>query len=153
MSCNDSIPMSDIVAAVAAQLSKQYVASENGVAKDLTLKDGVTLDSATKRDLCEALENCINDAITDDYLTSAALNGETLVMNMKSGKQITVPLSGLGDDVSLASGTVQGNNLVLTKNDGTKVTINLEQFANTPPAVGNTAVANDGTTVLGKFLA
>ena len=211
MSCNDSLPISDIVAAVAEQLSKQYVAKEDGVAKDLTLKGDIALDSAATASLCEALEDCIEDTIseafknqqtpdsltiksfellgeqlritmsdgstfpvdlskfttdaeaakiaddikkliTDDHLTSATLNGETLVMTMKSGKQISVPLSGLGDDVYLASGAVQGNNLVLTKNDGTKVTINLEQFANAPVAVGNTALANDGHTVLGKFL-
>ena len=205
MACNDSIPMSDIVAAVAAQLAKQYVASENGVAKDLTLKGGVTLDSATKRDLCEALEDCIKDliaeaeattiksfellgeqlritmtngtifpvdlsqfvtateavkiaddikkSITDDYLVSASLTGETLVMTMNSGKQIRVPLTGLSKDVNLSSGTVQGNNLVLTKSDGTQVTINLEQFANVAPTAGNIALANDEKTVLGKFLA
>ena len=95
----------------------------------------------------------IKKQATDDHLVSSTLNGETLVMTMKSGKQINVPLSGLSKDVYLASGTVQGNNLVLTKNDGTKVTIDLAQFANTPPAAGNTAVANDEKTVLGKFLA
>ena len=215
--CGTTVPINEIVAAVAAQLANQqpkteYVAKEDGVAKNLTLKGDVALDQAATASLCEALENCINDAITealknqptpkpltiksfellgeqlritmadgstfpvdlskfttdaeaakiaddikklitDDHLVSATLNGETLVMTMKSGKQISVPLSGLGDDVYLASGTVQGNNLVLTKNDGTKVTINLEQFANTPVAVGNTAVANDEKTVLGKFLA
>ena len=217
MACNDSIPISDITTAVAEQLSKQYVAKEDGVAKDLTLKGDVTLDSAAKASLCEALEACIEDVIsealknqptsnqptpnpltiksfellgeqlritmsdgstfpvdlskfatdaeaakiaedinklvTDDHLVSATLNGETLVMTMKSGKQISVPLSGLSKDVSLSSGTVQGNNLVLTKNDGTTVTIDLAQFANVAPTAGNIAVANDETTVLGKFLA
>ena len=212
MSCNDSLPISAIVSAVAEQLSKQYVASENGVAKDLTLKGDVALDSAAKASLCAALDTCIDNAITeviskqespepltiksfellgeqlritmsdgstfpvdlskfttdaeaakiaddikklitDDYLASATLNGETLVMTMKSGKQINVPLSGLSKDVNLESGAVQGNNLVLTKSDGTKVTINLEQFANVAPTAGNTAVANDEKTVLGKFLA
>ena len=203
MSCNDSIPISDIVAAVAEQLSKQYVAKEDGVAKNLTLKGDVALDSTAKASLCAALDTCIKDLIAseaatiksfelvgeqlritmtdgttfpvdlsqfitateavkiaddikkqivDVHLVSAELFGDTLLMTMSNGKQLKVPLTGLGDDVHLASGTVQGNNLVLTKNDGTKVTINLEQFANVAPTAGNTALANDGRTVLGKFL-
>ena len=252
MSCNDSLPISDIVAAVAEQLSKQYVAKEDGVAKNLTLKGDVTLDRAAVASLCEALEDCIDNAITDAlppsgvvakdggiannltlkgdvtldraavaslcealetcikdliaseaatiksfelvgeqlritmsngntvsadlsqfttaaeatkiaddikkqivdvHLVSAELFGDILLMTMSDGKQLKVPLTGLGDDVHLASGTVQGNNLVLTKNDGTKVTINLEQFANVAPTAGNIALANDEKTVLGKFLA
>ena len=176
------------------------VTVEDGVAKNLTLKGDVALDQAATASLCEALEDCIEDAITealknqptpkpltiksfellgeqlritmsdgstfpvdlskfttdaeaakiaddikklitDEHLVSAALNGGTLVMTMKSGKQLNVPLSGLGKDVHLSSGTVQGNNLVLTKSDGTEVTIDLGQFANTQPAVGNTSVA------------
>ena len=211
MSCNDSIPISDIVAAVAEQLSKQYVAIVNGVARDLTLKGGVTLDSATKRDLCETLEDCIEDAISeafknlptpdsltiksvelvgehlritmtdgttfpvdlsqfttaveatqiaeaikrtisDEYLVSSTLQGDTLVMVMSSGKQLHVPLTRLASDVNVVGGQVYGNTLVLTKNDGSSISVDLSQFANAPVAVGNTALANDGRTVLGKFL-
>lgn len=181
-------------------LGSNGVTVEDGVAKNLTLKGDVALDQAATASLCEALEDCINDAITealknqptpkpltiksfellgeqlsitmsdgstfpadlskfttdaeaakiaddikklitDEHLVSAALNGGTLVMTMKSGKQLNVPLSGLGKDVHLSSGTVQGSNLVLTKSDGTEVTIDLGQFANTQPAVGNTSVA------------
>ena len=181
-------------------LGSNGVSVEDGVAKNLTLKGDVALDQAAAASLCEALEDCIEDAITealknqptpkpltiksfellgeqlritmsddstfpvdlskfttdaeaakiaddikklitDEHLVSAALNGETLVMTMKSGKQLNVPLSGPGKDVHLSSGTVQGNNLVLTKSDGTEVTIDLGQFANTQPAVGNTSVA------------
>ena len=95
----------------------------------------------------------IKKVINDDYLKTATLNGETLIMTMNSGKQLRVPLTGLSKDVNLSSGTVQGNNLVLTKSDGAKVTINLEQFANVAPTAGNVALANDERTVLGKFLA
>ena len=206
--CGTTVPINEIVAAVAAQLNNQqpkteYVAKEDGVAKNLTLKGDVALDATAKASLCEALEDCIKDLIAetgsiksfeligeqlritmtdgstfpvdlskfvdateaakiadeikklinDDYLKTATLNGETLIMTMNSGKQLRVPLTGLSKDVNLASGTVQGNNLVLTKSDGTKVTINLEQFANVAPTAGNIALANDERTVLGKFLA
>lgn len=208
--CGTTVPINEIVAAVAAQLNNQqpkteYVEKEDGVAKNLTLKGDVALDATAKASLCEALEDCIKDAITeaeaktiksfeligdqlritmtdgstflvdvskfvdateaakiaddikklinDDYLVSASLTGETLIMTMNSGKQLRVPLTGLSKDVNLSSGTVQGNNLVLTKSDGSKVTINLEQFANVAPTAGNIALANDERTVLGKFLA
>lgn len=206
--CGTTVPINEIVAAVAAQLNNQqpkteYVAKEDGVAKNLTLKGDVALDTAATASLCGALEDCIKDLIAeagsiksfelideqlritmsdgntfpvdlsqfvtateavkiadeikklinDDYLVSASLTGETLIMTMNSGKQLRVPLTGLSKDVNLASGTVQGNNLVLTKSDGTKVTINLEQFANVAPTAGNIALANDEKTVLGKFLA
>ena len=206
--CGTTVPLNEIVAAVAAQLANQQpktesVAKEDGIAKNLTLKGDVSLDSAAKASLCEALEDCIKDliaetgsiksfevlgeqlritmpdgtifpvdlsqfvtateavkitdeikkVINDDYLKTATLNGETLIMTMNSGKQLRVPLTGLSKDVNLSSGTVQGNNLVLTKSDGTKVTINLEQFANVAPTAGNVALANDERTVLGKFLA
>ena len=187
------------------------VTVEDGVAKNLTLKGGVALDQAATASLCEALEDCIEDAITealknqptpkpltiksfellgeqlritmpdgstfpvdlskfttdaeaakiaddikklitDEHLVSAALNGGTLVMTMKSGKQLNVPLSGLGKDVHLSSGTVQGNNLVLTKSDGTEVTIDLGQFANTQPAVGQDIVNNLTDTSASKSL-
>lgn len=206
--CGTTVPINEIVAAVAAQLANQqpkteYVAKEDGVAKNLTLKGDVALDTAATASLCEALEDCIKDLIAeagsiksfeligdqlritmtdgstfpvdlskfvdateaakiadeikklinDDYLKTATLNGETLIMTMNSGKQLRVPLTGLSKDVNLSSGTVQGNNLVLTKSDGSKVTINLEQFANVAPTAGNIALANDERTVLGKFLA
>lgn len=208
--CGTTVPINEIVAAVAAQLANQQpktesVAKEDGVAKNLSLKGDVSLDSTAKASFCEALEDCIKDAIAeaeaktiksfeligeqlritmtdgttfpvdlsqfvtateavkiadeikklinDDYLVSASLTGETLIMTMNSGKQIRVPLTGLSKDVNLSSGTVQGNNLVLTKSDGSKVTINLEQFVNVAPTAGNVALANDERTVLGKFLA
>ena len=123
----------------------------------ITMTDGATFPVDLSKFTTDAeaakIAEDINKLITDDHLVSATLNGETLVMTMKSGKQISVPLSGLSKDVYLSSGTVQGNNLVLTKNDGTTVTIDLAQFANVAPTAGNTAVANDGATVLGKFLA
>lgn len=211
MSCNDSIPISDIVAAVAEQLSKLYVAKEDGVAKDLTLKGDIALDSAATASLCEALEDCIEDTISeafknrptpesltiksvelvgeqlritmsdgttfpvdlsqfttaveatqiaenikrtisDEYLVSSTLQGDTLVMVMSSGKQLHVPLTSLASDVNVTAGQVYGNTLVLTKNDGSSIRVDLSQFANAPVAVGNTALANDGRTVLGKFL-
>lgn len=208
--CGTTVPINEIVAAVAAQLANQQpktesVAKEDGVAKNLTLKGDVALDTAATASLCEALEGCIKDLIAeveattiksfelvgeqlritmtdgttfpvdlsqfvdateavkiadeikklinDDYLVSASLTGETLIMTMNSGKQLRVPLTGLSKDVNLSSGTVQGNNLVLTKSDGSKVTINLEQFANVAPTAGNIALANDERTELGKFLA
>lgn len=206
--CGTTVPINEIVAAVAAQLANQqpkteYVEKEDGIAKNLTLKGDVALDATAKASLCEALEDCIKDLIAeagsiksfeligdqlritmtdgstfpvdlsqfvtateavkiadeikklinDDYLVSASLTGETLIMTMNSGKQLRVPLTGLSKDVNLSSGTVQGNNLVLTKSDGSKVTINLEQFANVAPTAGNIALANDERTVLGKFLA
>lgn len=206
--CGTTVPINEIVAEVAAQLANQQpktesIAKEDGIAKNLTLKGDVSLDSAAKASLCEALEDCIKDliaetgsiksfevlgeqlritmpdgtifpvdlsqfvtateavkitdeikkVINDDYLKTATLNGETLIMTMNSGKQLRVPLTGLSKDVNLSSGTVQGNNLVLTKSDGTKVTINLGQFANVAPTAGNVALANDERTVLGKFLA
>lgn len=207
--CGTTVPINEIVAAVAAQLANQqpkteYVAKEDGVVKNLTLKGDVALDATAKASLCEALEDCIKDAIaetknttiksfelideqlritmsdgttfpvdlsqfttaveatniaetikrtiTDEHLVSSSLQGDVLVMVMSSGRQIHVPLTGLGSDVNVAGGQVQGNTLVLTKNDGSSVQIDLSQFANAPVAVGNTALANDGVTVLGKFL-
>ena len=81
MSCNDSIPISDIVAAVAEQLSKQYVASENGVAKDLTLKGDVALDSAAKASLCEALSNCFDDKFVTDFAIDDTQSHIVLTLN------------------------------------------------------------------------
>lgn len=117
MSCNDSIPMSDIVAAVAAQLSKQYVAIENGVAKDLTLKGGVTLDSATKQDLCEALENCITDLIASEATTikSFDLLGEQLRITMSDGSTFTVDTPPAVDNGELVGSELvlkQGNTVI-----------------------------------------
>ena len=81
MSCNDSIPISDIVAAVAEQLSKQYVASENGVAKDLTLKGDVALDSVAKASLCEALSNCFDDKFVTDFAIDDTQSHIVLTLN------------------------------------------------------------------------
>lgn len=123
----------------------------------VTMTDGTTypvdLSKFTTDAEAAKIAEDIKKQVTDDHLVSSTLNGETLVMTMKSGKQISVPLTGLSKDVYLSSGTVQGSNLVLTKNDGTKVTIDLAQFANVAPTAGNIAVANDEKTVLGKFLA
>ena len=261
MACNVQIPVDDIAEEVKQLLNlDQYVKQDNGTANNLTLKGGVTLDSATKQDLCEALSDCFDDK----HVSELRLNGSDLEISLTDGTRKTVDLSVFntpdkfvtdfaiddtkshivltlnsgekhsiskeelaaflkpelqgakgdvgpqgpagpqgpvgakgdvgpqgakgdvgpqgpagpqgpvgakgdvgpsgpvgpqgpkgpqGDEVYLESGTVQGNNLVLTQNDGKKVTINLEQFANTPIAVGNTAVANDEKTVLGKFLA
>ena len=82
---SDGSGISDIVAAVAEQLSKQYVAIENGVARDLTLKGGVTLDSATKRDLCEALSDCFDDKFVTDFAIDDAQSH--IVLTLSSGEK------------------------------------------------------------------
>ena len=62
MACNVQIPVDDIAEEVKQLLNlDQYVKQDNGTANNLTLKGGVTLDSATKQDLCEALANCFED--------------------------------------------------------------------------------------------
>lgn len=114
MSCNDSIPISDIIAAVAEQLSKQYVASESGVARDLTLKGGVTLDSATKRDLCEALSNCFDDKFVTDFAIDDTQ--AHIVLTLSSGEKHRIsneelagslkPLLGLDKYVEKNGGTL-----------------------------------------------
>ena len=85
MSCNNSIPISDIIAAVAEQLSKQYVASENGVAKNLTLKGDVALDSAAKASLCEALSNCFDDKFVTDFAIDDTQSH--IVLTLSSGEK------------------------------------------------------------------
>ena len=112
MSCNDSIPISDIVAAVAEQLSKQYVAIVNGVARDLTLKGGVTLDSATKRDLCEALSNCFDDKFVTDFAIDDTQ--EHVVLTLNSGEKHRISKEELAEFNGLDK-YVEKNGGILTK--------------------------------------
>lgn len=122
----------------------------------ITMSDGTTfpIDLSQFTTAVEAtnIAESIKRTITDEHLTSSSLQGDVLVMVMSSGRQIHVPLAGLGAAGNVSGGELHGNTLVLTKPDGSSVQIDLSQFANSPVAAGNTALANDGHTVLGKFL-
>ena len=92
MACNVQIPVADIAEEVKQLLDlDQYVKQDNGTANNLTLKGGVTLDSATKQDLCEALANCFED----NYVVSFARNGSDLTITLDGGESYSVSLSDL----------------------------------------------------------
>ena len=84
MACNVQIPVDDIAEEVKQLLNlDQYVKQNNGTANNLTLKGGVTLDSETKRDLCDALSDCFDDkfveknggTLTNGVLSTPTING------------------------------------------------------------------------------
>ena len=92
MACNVQIPVDDIAEEVKQLLDlDQYVKQDNGTANNLTLKGGVTLDSATKQDLCEALANCFED----NYVVSFARKGNDLTITLDGGESYSVSLSDL----------------------------------------------------------
>ena len=128
MSCNDSIPISDIVAAVAEQLSKQYVAKEDGVAKDLTLKGDIALDSAAKASLCKALSDCFDDKHVSEF----RLNGSDLEITLTDGTIKTVDLSVFNTpDKFVTDFAIDDTqeHVVLTLNSGEKHRISKEELA------------------------
>ena len=90
MACNVQIPVDDIAEEVKQLLNlDQYVKQDNGTANNLTLKGGVILDSATKRDLCEALSDCFDDKHVSEF----RLNGNDLEISLTDGTRKTVDLS------------------------------------------------------------
>ena len=128
MSCNDSIPISDIVAAVAEQLSKQYVANEDGVANNLTLKGDVALDSTAKASLCKALSDCFDDKHVSEF----RLNGSDLEIILTDGTIKTVDLSVFNTpDKFVTDFAIDDTqeHVVLTLNSGEKHRISKEELA------------------------
>ena len=82
MACNVQIPVDDIAEEVKQLLNlDQYVKQNNGTANNLTLKGGVTLDSETKRDLCEALSNCFDDKFVTDFAIDDTQSHIVLTLN------------------------------------------------------------------------
>ena len=145
MACNVQIPINEIVAAVAEQLSKQYVASENGVAKDLTLKGDVALDSAAKASLCGALDTCIDDAITDALPPSGVVAKEGGIANNLTLKgDVTLDRVAIAslceslepcikDLITSEAATIKsfelvGEQLRITMSNGNTVSADLSQF-------------------------
>ena len=96
MACNVQIPVDDIAEEVKQLLNlDQYVKQNNGTANNLTLKGGVTLDSETKRDLCDALSDCIKDGLCTLGVTnkSSYTVKDTDDVIVSSGGTITFPSS------------------------------------------------------------
>lgn len=98
------------------------------------------------------LADGIKAAITDDYLVSSSLDNDLLTLVMKSGRTHTVSLASMDSDVSIRSMSIVGNELVVVQTDGTTKRVDLAKFVNTPVAIGNRALANDGKTVLGYWV-
>ena len=99
MACNVQIPVDDIADEVKQLLNlDQYVKQDNGTANNLTLKGGVTLDSATKQDLCEALANCFDD----NYVVSFTRSGSDLTITLDGGQSYSVSLSDLASKQEVA---------------------------------------------------
>lgn len=100
MACNVQIPVDDIAEEVKQLLNlDQYVKQDNGTANNLTLKGGVTLDSATKQDLCEALSNCFDD----NYVVSFTRKGSDLTITLDGGESYSVSLSDLASKQDVAT--------------------------------------------------
>ena len=116
MACNVQIPVGDIAEEVKQLLDlDQYVKQDNGTANNLTLKGGVTLDSATKQDLCEALANCFED----NYVVSFARNGSDLTITLDGGESYSVSLSDLAtkQDIVEVNKAVDGAKQAATQQD------------------------------------
>lgn len=130
MSCDVVMPISDIVKEVKKQLNlKEYVKTNDGVANNLTLKGGLTIDGATKADLCDALQECLGNEIKTFNLA-----GETLTISMTDGTIFPVDLSkfvtdqeaqSLADDIKraitddyLVSADLDGNYLTMVMKSG-----------------------------------
>lgn len=63
MSCNTSIPISDIAIEVADQLSANYIDKDDpritqGVFTEPTIRGGLVLDEAAKTNFCEIVQEC-----------------------------------------------------------------------------------------------
>lgn len=107
MTCNVQIPLDDIIAEVKKDLDlSKYVSTTDGTAKNLTLKGGITLDSATKQDLCEALSNCFADKHVQDFTLNDARTH--LVLTLSSGETFRVSREELVEFIKPALQTVRG---------------------------------------------
>ena len=129
MACNVQIPVDDIAEEVKQLLNlDQYVKQDNGTANNLTLKGGVTLDSATKQDLCEALSDCFDDKHVSEF----RLNGSDLEISLTDGTKKTVDLSVFNTPdkfvTDFAIDDTQSH-IVLTLNSGEKHRISKEELA------------------------
>lgn len=164
MSCNVSLPITDIVKEVKELLKlEDYVKSQGGVATDLVLKGGVTLDAATVDDLCDALAKCLGNGVK-----SFSLTGEVLNLTTTQGDMFSVDLSKFVSDTEaqhlvdaikasitddfLASAVLRGTQLHMTMKSGLIRTVDLSFLAEDSTVGGmvmdgNTLVVNltDGT--------
>lgn len=107
---------------------QDVVASTNGTATNLTLKGGVTLDSATKKALCAALSDCFED----NYVSEFRLDGSNLEMTLANGGKKTVDLSAFNTPdkhvTDFAVDDAQAH-IVLTLSSGEKYRISKEELA------------------------
>lgn len=137
MSCDVSLPITDIVKEVKELLKlDDYVKSQGGVATDLVLKGGVTLDAATVDDLCDALAECLGNDVK-----SFSLAGEVLNLTTTQGDRFSVDLSkfvsdteakNLADDIRaaitddyLVSSSLDNDLLTLVMKSGKTHTVSL----------------------------
>lgn len=157
MSCNVVMPISDIVKEVKKQLNlNEYAKTNDSVANNLTLKGGLTIDGATKADLCDALQGCLGNEIKTFNLA-----GETLTISMTDGTIFPVDLSkfvtdqetqSLADalqaqikDDFLATAVLRGTQLHMTMNSGLTRTVDLSELAKDSTVGG---MVMDGTTLV-----
>jgi hypothetical protein len=68
---------------------------------------------------------------SDNYVTAASLDGDTLTLSRVSGGDVTVDLSSIDTDTDdfIADAELQGNNLVLTLDSGGTVSVDLSSLA------------------------
>lgn len=139
----------DIVEAVLKKIDlSAYVRNDNGVAKDLSLRNSLTIDEAVKRDLCAALQECIAEKIRDllgcerdNYVTKFYIDKQTdhLVIELKFGERYYISRAEFEGWVKLVSGGIKtgkldkdGNNrqvITITNNDGSEVKIDVTELS------------------------
>lgn len=108
MSCGINIPLSSVVEALLNEygdtLAKhiadiidmsKYVTVDNGVAKNITLKDSIILDQDVIAGLCNYLQDCIAEKLEarpDDYVQGFFVDdtNKSLTIRMKSGNTYSV---------------------------------------------------------------
>lgn len=155
MSCDVVMPISDIVKEVKNQLNlKDYVKTNDGVANNLTLKGGLTIDGTAKADLCDALQECLGNEIKTFNLA-----GETLTISMTDGTIFPVDLSkfvtdqeaqSLADDIKraitddyLVSADLDGNYLTMVMKSGRTHEVDLSGVDNDVSIRSITLVGNN----------
>lgn len=141
MSCNVTLPLSDIIQRVLDNINMEAkLDSDSGVANDLTLRGTVTLDRTAKASLCSTLADCVGDT-----LQSFTLQGDSLQLTTADGGVFNVDLSGFMTDADgkrladqlratlkddyLATSELRGNQLRLIMKSGLVRKVDLSEFA------------------------
>lgn len=90
MSCEIHIPIQEIVDEVIKQANLgQYLPKQDGVATNLTLQGGVTLDTRTVEDFCRQLHDCFKDS----HVASFERVQDSLILKLNDGTEFSVDLS------------------------------------------------------------